>query len=469
MHRNSPVWLDRGRPEPLPALDRDVRRDVVVVGAGITGLLTALLLARSGRSVVVLEGRRIGDGTTGHTTGKVSLLQGTRLGGAMRHHPPSAVGAYVEANREGQAWLRRFCADHGVAVQDRPAYTYATTRPGELRARAELAAAQVAGLGVTWELETELPVPVRGTVRLADQFQLDPLELLEAALARILAEGAAVHEDSRVRRLRRTSEGVELVTDQGTATAPTVVLATGQPIADRGGFFARLEAQRSYAAALTSPWVPHGMYLSSDRPTRSVRSLPVSGGEELLLVGGNGHVTGRVASPADHRDELVEWARSTFAGSAVTHTWSAQDQSPVARLPYVGPLLPRDRSILVATGFDKWGLTNAPAAALLLAKTVLGEPPSWRHGMSSWTPREVLAAHRALLRNAAVGVRLVEGYARRGVRGGGARPPLCTHLGGVLRWNDAECSWDCPLHGSRFATDGTVLEGPATRDLRQND
>ena len=460
---STPVWFDRPRPEPRPPATGRASYDVVVVGAGLAGLLTGLQLARGGRSVAILEARRIGDGISGHTTGKVSLLQGTKLSRVLRTNPVGVARRYVEASREGQAWLRRYCADHDVEHRGGHATTYATTRLGQLRARAELAAARTCGLDVTWTGETELPYDVLGAVRLEDQFQVHAMDLLTSLADTFEAAGGTLHEFSRVLGADRSGDTVTVRTATADLTASVVVLASGQPILDRGAYFARLKPQRSYAATLSSSWVPEGMHLSSDQQVRSLRSVTVADGEELLMIGGSGHVTGR-NNPARRLSSLLSWASETFPGSAVRHVWSAQDHAPVSGLPYVGPLLPGDHRIQVATGFDKWGFTAAPAAALVLAADILGgQVPSWARSLRSWTPRETLAAGRAALFNGEVGVQMACGHAARPFRRDDA--PLCTHLGGVLSWNPTEESWDCPLHGSRFDADGSVLDGPATRPL----
>jgi glycine/D-amino acid oxidase-like deaminating enzyme len=306
--------------------------------------------------------------------------------------------------------------------------------------------------------------------------QLDAGDLLDALVADFVADGGDLFEHTRVVDAHHDSGGVKIETERARVTARHLVLATGQPILRRHGFFARVKPQRSYAAALRSPWVPDGMYLSSDHDTKSLRSLPIADGTELLLVGGNGHITGREPSEEGRLEDLIAWAKKVFGGGELTHAWSAQDFATVSALPYVGPMLPRQHAMWVATGFDKWGLAVAPAAALLLTKSILaeagaGQRPPWHRAFSTWTPREAAGAVRAAGFNGGVGIELAKDVARRQWRDAEHAEPalrgICTHLGGPVRWNDAERSWDCPLHGSRFDTDGSVLEGPAVCGLRK--
>jgi glycine/D-amino acid oxidase-like deaminating enzyme/nitrite reductase/ring-hydroxylating ferredoxin subunit len=486
------LWRDR------PALGSDelldTQYDDVVVGAGLTGLVAGLLLARSGRHVVVLEAREIGAVTTGNTTGKVSLLQGTRLSRILDRQSEEVARAYLEANREGQAWLLRFCEEHDVPFDRRPAVTYAHDDTSLDAAHAEHTAAERLGLAVQWETELDAPFPHRGGTMLDHQAQLDAMDVLAALVTAIRAEGGTVVTGARVTTASRTGPLAVDLEDGRRVRCENLVLATGTPILDRGLYFAKLDPQRSYALAFRYDNAPEQMLLSAGPPTRSIRDAHSASGP-LLLVGGEGHTVGRARSPQEHVDALRSWTQQWYPGATETHAWSAQDYSTHDGIPFVGAM-PRGRGhIFVATGYGKWGLTNGVAAALSLTQQIHGQVPSWQKPMSTRITRPSGALTLGRL-NAEVGVHLVtdllaaeargvaepeEGEGTVGRRGllpvGVSRVDgrrcsvvaLCTHLGGTLSWNDAEKSWDCPLHGSRFAPDGQVLEGPATRALRSTD
>jgi glycine/D-amino acid oxidase-like deaminating enzyme/nitrite reductase/ring-hydroxylating ferredoxin subunit len=485
------LWRDR---PPVPSdSELDDAYDDVVVGAGLTGLTTALLLAKSGRAVAVIEARDVGAATSGHTTGKVSLLQGTRLSRILERQSDQVAAAYVEANREGQAWLLRFCDAHSVPYQRRAAVTFAHDSEESLRAaRGEQAAAARLGLAVVWRDDLEVPFPHRGGAFLADQAQVDAMDVLEALARELRAAGGVVVVGRRVVSASVSAPAVEL-DDGRRIRADNIVLATGVPILDRGLYFAKVEPQRSYAVAFSCDAPPELMMLSADSPTRSLRDATGPDGLPRLVVGGEGHVVGRSSSEADCVARLEDWTRRWFPGSVATHTWSAQDYASHDGVPFVGRL-PRGRGhVYLATGYAKWGLTNSVAAALTMVAQIHGDEPSWSVPMSRRITRPSGALEIARL-NAGVGLRLVGGLAgaelrpvpdevteggsvgreglvpvaRSGVQGATCSlVGLCTHMGGTLHWNDLEQTWDCPLHGSRFTRDGAVLEGPATKPLRR--
>ncbi|MDR7363428.1 NAD(P)/FAD-dependent oxidoreductase [Nocardioides marmoribigeumensis] len=354
--------------EPLPD-----RTDLVVVGAGITGLTTALLARRAGLEVLLLEARSIGAAATGNSTAKVSLLQGTVLSGIRRHHDQEVVDAYVRSNTDGRDLLTGLMEELGVSYQRETAYTYATTDQGLRSLEQEYAAAVGAGLPMRWTDRTELPYDVAGTIALDGQLQVHPMELLEALASAFEDAGGRLVEGVRVVKVGKTETVVH--TTVGDVRADKVVMTTGAPTLDRAGHFARVVAARSYALSFALPdeaAVPHGMYLSADQPSRSIRWTPSEQGR-LLLVGGNGHDVGRDGHTDRRVQQLVDWTREHWGEVSLTHQWSAQDYTAENLLPIVQKL-PGGAEVWQASGFQKWGFTNGPASALALLAAVTGEP-----------------------------------------------------------------------------------------------
>lgn len=491
------IWTIETPTAARRAVPPGSRYEVLVVGGGLTGLVTALLLAESGVECAVLEGRRIGAGTTGATTAKISVLQGIR-GQQIRHrHPEQLLRSYLDANHSAHRWLNRFCASADVAVQHTDAYTYAGSERELAAVRREYDVLRSAGLPVELVDEIDAPFPVAGAVRLGDQSQVNPMSLLTALAAACEAKGVPLYESSPVRTVNSGEAGEQIVeTGHGPVRAGAVVLATGTPILDRGGFFARMVPQRSYLTAYrVSESSSQGMYINAGQPTRSIRWVPDADGR-ILLVGGNGHVVGRKDRTDEAVADLIAWTTRWFPDAEPLAGWSAQDYHPAGELPFAGPLLPGRDDILVGTGYAKWGLTNGVAAAHLLAGHLTGDTPEWSHAFATWRPSDWKTLPATLRANVGVAQQFSAGWLGATRTSPDPAPPqegtgrverhlprpaatctvegttttvsaVCPHLAGIVRWNPAERSWDCPLHGSRFAADGSLLEGPATHSLAQ--
>ncbi|MET1053570.1 MAG: FAD-dependent oxidoreductase [Mycetocola sp.] len=492
LHRS--LWLDRSEPIATDEWRNPGRVDVVVIGAGLSGLSCAAMLAEEGYSVVVLEARHVGAVTTGNTTGKVSLLQGSRLSTIRSAVSRDLAQAYVGANRAGQDWVMRHIRDSGVAFDERTAVTYASTDAGAPTIEAELDAASDLGLPVSTRHTLELPFAITSSVCLPGQYQIDAVDLLDSLVKTVRRQGGLVVEGVRATEVTAGNPCV-VSTNRGDVVGDRVVVATGSPFPKRGGHFATLEPQRSYAIAYRWSGQPlEGMYLSVDAPSRSIRDAHRADGS-YLVVGGNGHRVGRDAPTSRNVDDLIEWTTATFSNTVATHSWSAQDYRSTDELPHFGPITAGSDRVFVATGYAKWGLTNGVAAAIAIAGRLAGARPDWAQTLEE-RPPAFTAVRSTLSAGGEVAASLVHGWAAAElnadrdavpdegdgvvVRDGLApvavctvdgitrrRSAVCTHLGGILGWNNAERSWDCPLHGSRFSPAGDVLEGPAVLPLNE--
>ncbi|HET6551893.1 MAG TPA: FAD-binding oxidoreductase, partial [Solirubrobacter sp.] len=361
------VWLSGSDGPAFDRLDEDLTADVAVIGGGIVGVTTALLLHEAGARVVLVEAGRIGHGVTGHTTAKVSSQHGLIYERLRSAHGAEAARLYGAANEEALAWIAARVSEDGIACgfRRRPSYAYVTSGRTRSSVEAEAAAAAAAGLPASLVEDTPLPYEVAGAVRFGDQAEFDPYRYLVALVQQLPA--GAVFEHTRA-----VQAGDIVRTPGGRITAEHVVLATHYPFTDRSLTFARAHPQRSYAIVCRiAGEPPDGMFISADGPTRSVRAVRV-GRSERLLVGGEGHRTGTGGDTEQRYQRLEAFAREHWDVRSVDYRWSAQDPITVDGLPYIGRLTPFEPRMLMATGFAKWGITNGTAAALLISDLVLG-------------------------------------------------------------------------------------------------
>lgn len=487
-------WIDSTQDTTYPGLDGDLEVDVAVIGGGITGLTAALLLKNAGKSVALIEMKRIVRGATGYTTAKATAGHSLIYSQLEKRFGGAGARTYAEANSAGLELIRSLVEELTIDcdLETRVNYAYAESAESVSQIREEAGAAKRAGLPATFVTDTPLPFRVAGAVRLDGQAQFHPRKYLLPIAAAITGDGSHIFEETRATDVR-DSEPCVVKTDVGTVRARDVVLATHLPFEDKSLLFAATYPQRSYvvAAPIDAEAAPKGMFISVDQPTRSLRTTPYDDGV-LLLVGGEGHKTGQTEGTREPYARLESWAEERFGLRDFPYRWATHDYASVDRAPFVGRA-PLARHVWVATGYGKWGMTNGTAAAMLLGDLILGRSNRWSDLFSAQRPRALLTrafvsenvnvakcffADRLRLPGAEALTSLApgEGIVLRAAGEGVAVSrgedgsmtgvsPRCTHLGCYVRWNTAERTWDCPCHGSRYLPNGSVIEGPAVADL----
>lgn len=496
---NESVWVSTTPDTDYPSLPGDSEFDVVVAGGGITGLTTALLLIRGGLSVAVIESDRVASGVTGYTTAKLTSLHQLKYAKLSQSFGPETARLYGSANQAGLLMIRQLIDELRIScdIETRPAYTYATQKNFVKDIEDEFEAALAAGLPATLMTECDLPFPIEAAVMFHGQASFHPRKYCLAIAEAIQTQGGHIFEMTRALDVKGSGD-ILLLTDRGNIKCSHLVIATQIPFFDRGLFFSRTYPQRSYAIAVTvKDPPPDGMYISAEEPTRSLRPMPGLG-RPALIVGGESHRTGEEPDTERRYEALVDWARTQFDVVDVVNRWSAQDYISSDGLPFVGPVGPGYHNVLTATGFQKWGLTNGTAAAIVMSDNILGRSNEYSqlynslrvvpaHSLKEYMRASIgTAKHYAIdhlkrviappsenLAPGEGGLATDEGRkvaAYRDDKGGLTKvSAVCTHLGCVVSFNTAEKSWDCPCHGSRFDIQGRVISGPAKKDLKRFD
>ncbi|WP_432070939.1 FAD-dependent oxidoreductase [Streptomyces sp. AA1529] len=501
-------WMLSAAGEACPQLPPDSRIEVdaAVVGSGIAGLSAAWELARAGRSVAVLESDRLAAGVTGHTTAKLSALHGLTYSRLRAERGAEEARHYALSQQGAVDRLAAVAARLGVdcELERVPAHLYVESAEHVDEVRAEAEAAAEAGLAASFVTDTGLPFRVRAAVRVENQAQFHPRKYLLALADDIRLHGGLLFERTRVVALDEGEPCLLRAENGGEVLARDVVVATHYPVFDRALMFSRLQPRRELviSALLPEEEDPGGTYVSPERGSRSVRTAPYpfGDGRRLLIVTGEKFAPGTpgTGSVGARYERLAAWTYERFPSARLAHRWATQDNETTDRVPYIGRFHAGTRHTYVAAGFGGWGMSSGVLAGQLLAARVTGAPlPPWaqlydpvrlRAGeapallrLQSTVARrfvadrlrpshvdsvdEILPGDGALVRvrgrRCAVH-RTTEGQLR-------ALSPRCPHLGCLVRFNDAETAWECPCHGSRFATDGSVLQGPATRPLDPRD
>ncbi|MGN1014753.1 MAG: FAD-dependent oxidoreductase [Butyricicoccus sp.] len=426
------IWYESTQLPEFPALDHDAHTDVLIIGGGMAGILTAYLLQQCGVDYMLVEKDRIAGGTTGHTTAKITVQHGLVYHTLRKRFGLEAAQRYFSANQAALQQYDTLCPSLDCDYERKPNYVYSMDNRRALEQELDTLEA----IGCEASLRETLPLPFHtaGAVCVPHQAQFHPLRFLSR-----IADGLSIYEHTFVRELRSNTA----ITDRASIQADKIVVTTHFPFFNKhGSYFLKLYQHRSYVLGLENAPDVDGMYVDESRTGLSFRSYG-----RFLLLGGGGHRTGK---PGGGWDELRAFAAKQYPDAVERYHWAAQDCMSLDGMPYIGRYSSRTSDLYTASGFNKWGMTGCMLSALLLRDQILGQSGEYA---DLFSPSRSILRPQLLVNGWEAAVHLLTPSRRR-----------CPHLGCALKWNAAEHSWDCPCHGSRFAEDGHVIDNPANGD-----
>ncbi|MDU6427263.1 MAG: FAD-dependent oxidoreductase [Clostridium perfringens] len=473
------VWSESCKFRKRDALNKDIKTDVLVIGAGIAGVLTAYMLKQKGREVVVIDAAEIASGNTKNTTAKITSQHDLIYSKLIAEFGEEKARQYAKANELAIKKYKEIIEDKRIECdfEEKPAYVYSLNEIDVLKEEVE--AAKNLGIDAEFVDEANLPFKINGAVKFNNQAQFNPLKFLKG-----ISNELIIYENTRALEIKENL----VVTSGGNITANNIVVATHYPIMNAPGYyFMKMHQERSYVLALENTSEIDGMYIDLNKEGYSFRTY-----NNLLLLGGISHRTGENEDGGSY-DELRKVAKKLYPKAKEKYYWSAQDCMTIDGIPYIGRYSSETSNIYVATGFNKWGMTSSMVSAMIISDMILEKENDFSEIFS---PRRfdlslsinniandlIETAKNFIAQKVYIPSSEIE-HIKNGHGGiieyNGEKVGVyknkegkeffvstkCTHLGCQLSWNADELTWDCPCHGSRFDYKGRLIVSPATKDL----
>ena len=473
------VWSESCKFRKREALNKDIKTDVLVIGAGIAGILTAYMLKQKGRDVVLIDAAEIASGNTKNTTAKITSQHDLIYSKLIAEFGEEKARQYAKANELAIKKYKEIIEYKRIECdfEEKPAYVYSLNEVDVLKEEVE--AAKNLGIDAEFVQEVNLPFKIKGAVKFNNQAQFNPLKFLRG-----ISNELVIYENTRALEIKENL----VVTSGGNITANNIVVATHYPIMNAPGYyFMKMHQERSYVLALENTSEIDGMYIDLNKEGYSFRTY-----NNLLLLGGISHRTGENEEGGSY-DELRKVVKKLYPKAKEKYYWSAQDCMTIDGIPYIGRYSNETPNIYVATGFNKWGMTSSMVSAMIISDMILEKENDFSEIFS---PRRfdlslsinniandlIETAKNFIAQKVYIPSSEIE-HIKNGHGGiieyNGEKVGVykdkegkeffvstkCTHLGCQLSWNADELTWDCPCHGSRFDYKGRLIGSPATKDL----
>lgn len=427
------IWENETKLPSFPSLNCDTECDVLIIGGGIAGILCAYVLESAGVDYILLESDKICNKTTRLTTAKITSLHGFIYSRLIKEFGVDSARLYYEANQDALAEYKKIAKNIDCDLEVCDSYIYSLT--DENKINKEYVALKSLDIDCERIKSCELPFEIAGGIKFKNQASFNPLKFIS-----VISQGLNIYEGSHVKKVEKNYA----YTDKARVKAHKIVFATHFPFWDLHGlYFAKMYQEKSYALAFKSTEKIKDMYID-DKSELSVRRY-----NDYLILGGQKHRTGKKSGGWDELKELKE---KYFPGNEIEYMWATEDTITLDGVPYIGKYSTFSKDTFVITGFNKWGMTNSMIGAKLICDLITGKENKYERLFS---PSRTILRKQLFVNLFETTTNLLS-----------FSTPRCTHLGCKLVWNKNEHTWDCPCHGSKFAENGSVLNGPANRNLK---
>ena len=474
------IWDESCEFDKREELKGDIKTDILIIGAGIPGILIGYFLKQNGREVVLIDKSEIARGNTRNTTAKITSQHDLIYNKLIQEFGEEKAKQYARANELAIRKYREIIKERKIECdfEELPAYIYSLNDTDLLKK--EVDAARHLGIDAEYVEKVDLPLEVKGAVKFNNQGQFNPLKFLKD-----ISKELTIYENTKAIKIEENL----VSTDKGNIVANHIVIATHYPIINAPGYyFMKMHQERSYVIALENADNNiKGMYIDYEKQGYSFRNY-----KGLLLLGGISQRTGENESGGSY-DKLRNIAKDLYPNSREKCHWSAQDCMTIDGIPYIGKYADSTPNIYVATGFNKWGMTSSMVSAMIISDLILEKDNDFSEIFSPKrfdlslsinniandlvkTAKNFIAQKISIpsseiqhIKNGHAGIVDYNGQKVGVYKDENGKEFIvstkCSHLGCELHWNADELTWDCPCHGSRFDYTGKLIESPANKDI----
>lgn len=481
-------------------LDKDIKTDVCIIGAGMLGITCGYYLTKEGYKVTIIERDEVASKVTGHTTAKITSQHGLIYHYLAKNFSVDFARKYYEANEEAINNIEQIVNENNIDCDFERQSTYIyTTKKEELeKLSEEYDSLKMLDINANYKNNIELPIKIEGAIEFLNQAQFNPTKYIESLANKIIKNNGEIYTNTLCQDIKKDGNVYEVFTKYNKIQAKHVIIASQYPSINAPGFyFSKMYQASSYVIGFeTQSKLFNGMYINVENPTFSFRTVK-DNDRKLVLLGGAGHKTGEDVNYESTYGVLEQYAKTLYPDANILYKWSTRDCITLDKIAYIGQFSKLMPNVYIGTGFNKWGMTTSNIAANIIKDKIMGNENKFEEIFESTRVEPI--KNKGEMKNmivdttkTIVGDRIKKEYLElddiKNNDGGiiqidgekvgvykdnqgkvYAVKPVCTHLGCMLKWNNADKTWDCPCHGSRFNYDGKSMYNPAIKDLSKVD